>query len=89
MPEAGIGEYYLHGDLHEMAAAYLYHLVRNHPFTDGNTRTAALAAFVFLKMNGWTLKVSNSAFEEMVVKAAQGNVGKDLIAGFFRKDARS
>ena len=40
MPAAGFGEQYLHGDLFEMAAAYLFHLVQNHPFVDGNKNLA-------------------------------------------------
>ncbi|MFN9372019.1 MAG: Fic family protein [Planctomycetaceae bacterium] len=35
-PQAGFGGQYLHADVDEMAAAYLYHLVMNHPFVDGN-----------------------------------------------------
>ena len=41
MPMAGFGDQYLHADLFEMAAAYLYHIVCNHPFVDGNKRTGA------------------------------------------------
>ena len=37
-PEAGFGDQYLHTDVFEMASAYLYHLVMNHPFVDGNKR---------------------------------------------------
>jgi len=43
MPAAGSGENYLHTDIYEMAAAYLYHIVRNHPFTDGNKRASVVA----------------------------------------------
>lgn len=88
MPEAGFGDQYLHADLCEMAAAYLYHIVQNHPFIDGNKRTGTMAAFVFLKVNGLTLDADESAFEEIVLKAAQGQIGKDVIAEFFRKYAR-
>ena len=47
MPESGFGRQYLHlhTDLYEMAAAYLYHLVQNHPFMDGNKPVGAMAAF--------------------------------------------
>src|SRR5476651_2345346 len=41
-PESGFGDQYLHKDLYEMAAAYLFHLVKNHAFHDGNKRIAAL-----------------------------------------------
>ena len=39
MPKAGFGNQYLHAGLFEMGAAYLYHIVQNHPFIDGNKRT--------------------------------------------------
>lgn len=43
MAQASFGGHYLHNNLHEMAAAYLYHIVQNHPFLDGNKRTGAAA----------------------------------------------
>lgn len=85
MPEAGFGSHYLHADLFEMAAAYLYHIVQNHPFIDGNKRTGAMAAFVFLKLNGLTLDADESAFESLVLKTAQGQIDKSAIAEFFPK----
>ena len=89
MPEAGVGDQYLHAGLVEMAAAYLYHIVQNHPFIDGNKRTGAMAAFVFLKLNSFTLEADESAFETLVLRAAQGQVGKDAIADFFRENTKS
>ncbi|MCK4659796.1 MAG: type II toxin-antitoxin system death-on-curing family toxin [Phycisphaerae bacterium] len=50
MPQASIGGEFLHHDLFEMAAAYLFHIVQNHPFVDGNKRTGAAVALVFLDM---------------------------------------
>ncbi len=50
--ESGFGDQYFHKDLYEMAAAYLFHLVKNHAFHDGNKRIAALTAAVFLEVNG-------------------------------------
>ena len=89
MPEAGVGDQYLHVDLFQMAAAYLYHIVQNHSFIDGNKRTGAMAAFVFLKLNGFTLVADESVFETLVLQVAQGQVGKDAIADFFRENAKS
>lgn len=88
MPEAGFGDQYLHTDLFEMAAAYLYHIVQNHPFIDGNKRTGAMAVFVFLKLNGFTLEAAESIFEEIVLKTAQGQIDKPAIAEFIRKHSR-
>ena len=50
--QATMGGEYLHADLFEMPAAYLFHIVKNHPFADGNKRTGAVAALVFLELNG-------------------------------------
>jgi len=47
-PEASFGGQYLHADIFEMAAAYLYHLVMNHPFVDGNKRVGLEASLIFL-----------------------------------------
>jgi death on curing protein len=88
MPEAGFGGQYLHAGTCEMAAAYLYHIVQNHPFIDGNKRTGAMAAFVFLKLNDVTLVADESVFETLVVQVAQGQVGKDAIAEFFRDNSK-
>ena len=43
MPQASFGGEFLHEDLFEKAAAYLFHIVQNHPFMDGNKRTGAAA----------------------------------------------
>lgn len=88
MPQAGAMGQFFHDDLFEMAAACLYHIVRNHPFIDGNKRTAAMAAFTFLKLNGFTLEAPTRAFEGLVQAAAAGKIDKATIARFFRKHAR-
>ncbi len=85
MPEAGFRDQYLHADLFEMAAAYLYHIIQNHPFIDGNKRTGTMAAFVFLNLNGMTLDTDESIFEPLVWKAAQRQIDEPAIAEFFRK----
>jgi death on curing protein len=54
-PESGFADEYFHKDLQEMAAAYLFHWVKNHAFHDGNKRIAALVAAVFLEINDLTL----------------------------------
>jgi len=88
MPQAGFGEQYLHADVFEMAAAYLFHIVRNHPFVDGNKRTGAMAAFTFLKLNQVTLNAGELKFERLVRAAAEGKLGKEKIAEFFRNNSK-
>jgi death-on-curing protein len=51
-PQVTIGGYSHFADLAEVAAAYLFFLCRNHPFLDGNKRTALGACLVFLRLNG-------------------------------------
>ena len=86
IPAAYFGGDYLHIDVYEMAAAYLFHIVRDHPFIDGNKRTGAVASVVFLIMNGIELYADETAFEKMVLAVAEGKSNKSTIAQFFRNN---
>ena len=88
MPQASFGGQFLHADLYEMGAAYLFHIVQNHPFVDENKRVGAMAAFTLLKLNGLTLSSPETEFERVVLAVAQGKLGKAAIAEFLRKHAR-
>ena len=88
MPQASFGGALLHKDLFEMAAAYLYHITQNHPFLDGNKRTGAATAIVFLAMNDVDLEADEDALVELTLAVAKGHAGKQQIAGCFRKMAR-
>ena len=87
VPQASFGGHFLHADLFEMAAAYLFHIVQNHPFLDGNKRVGAAAALVFLEMNGVEVKITNEAVVETVLATAQGKRGKAALAEFLRRHA--
>ena len=87
MPQASFGGEYLHKDLFEMAAAYLYHIVQNHPFLDGNKRTGAATAIIFLAINGVEVEADEEGLVELTLAVAQGNAGKQEIAEYFRKSA--
>ncbi len=84
-PQAGTISGYLHGDLSDMASAYVYHIVRNHPFVDGNKRTGALAAVVFLALNGTGLDAPLGDFEKLVRGVAAGTVPRARVAEFLRE----
>ena len=84
MPQQRFGGVYLHPDLPAMAAAYLYHLCSNHPFLDGNKRIGAIAAYVFLDLNGWELRAAEDAFEELVMAVAAGEMPKESVIDWFR-----
>jgi len=88
MPAAGIGGDYFHKDIYEMAAAYLFHIVRNHPFVDGNKRTGAVASVIFLQMNGMELEADEDSLMGVVLSTAEGINDKSSIAQFFRNYAK-
>jgi death on curing protein len=84
MPATTFGGQYLHTDLCEMAAAYLFHIVQNHPFIDGNKRAGAMAADVFLALNDVRSTAGEDKYAEMVLSVAQGNTSKSAVAEFLR-----
>jgi death-on-curing protein len=72
MPQMAYGGEYLHADVFEMAAACLYHIVQNHPFLDGNKRTGAATAIVFLAMNGVQIEADEDGLVEVTLSVACG-----------------
>jgi death on curing protein len=88
MPVASFGGEYLHADVYVMAAAYLFHIIRNHPFLDGNKRTGVGSALVFLILNGVELSADEDKLEKMVISVAEGKIDKSEIAQFFRENSR-
>jgi len=85
MPQASFGGEPLHKDLFEMAAAYLYHIVQNHPFIDGNKRTGAAAAIIFLDLNGIEIEPDEDGLVNLTLRVASSQAGKQEIAEFFRR----
>lgn len=83
-PQATFGGEHLHKDLCEMAAAYMFHIVQNHPFLDGNKRTGAVAALVFLDINGTEIDAPKGALYDLTIAVATGQADKARIAEFFR-----
>jgi len=77
MPQAGFGEQFLHEDIPTMAAAYLYHLMQNHPFVDGNKRVAMLACLTFLDINGYECELAEDEWILFILGNAQGGLDKD------------
>jgi death on curing protein len=84
VPAAGVRGQFLHTDLFEMAAAYLFHIIQNHPFVDGNKRVGAVAAYVFLALNDMRLTASQSSYADLVLAVARGETPKSDVAAFFR-----
>ena len=86
MPPAAFGGRFVHADLCEMAAAYLFHLVQNHPFVDGNKQVGAVVADVFLALNKIRLTAGQDAYFDLVLSVASGETAKSTVAEFFREN---
>ena len=71
-------------DLMELAAAYLYGLVKNHAFIDGNKRIAIVAAAVFLMENGWEIDADEGQLYAFVLSVAAGDIDEEGATRFFR-----
>ena len=72
-------------DLCALAAAYAYGIARNHPFTDGNKRTAWVFARLFLMLNGQSLSFTPRMAIDVVLALAAGELGEDELADWFRQ----
>ncbi len=71
-------------EVHDLAAAYLYGILRNHPFIDGNKRTGILVAAVFLAKHGYALTADNGLVYQFVMDVAAGAVEEAEAARWFR-----
>ncbi len=72
----------------ELASAYAWGLLRNHPFVDGNKRIAAAAMVVFLDLNGWELACSEADETTMVLRAAAGDITEAAFSVWVQRSAR-
>jgi death-on-curing protein len=65
-------------------AALMHGIIKNHPFVDGNKRTAITASSIFLLRNGYKLETSNEELEQFTLKVASKDVSIEEIAGWLR-----
>lgn len=86
-PQATFDGAPLHADMWEMAAAYGFHLIRNHAFVDGNKRIAAVAMGTFLEVNGAPLRVDEVELYETMIALAEGRLTKPELAVWLRAQA--
>jgi death on curing protein len=71
-------------DATALAAAYAFGIARNHPFVDGNKRTAAVVSETFLVLNGHALDASDAELVVAVLALAAGELSEDELADWFR-----
>lgn len=83
-PRATFGGEFLHEDLFQMAAAYLFHVVKNHPFVDGNKRVGLAVAMAFLDRNGHPIEKPDESLYDLTIAVAEGRLDKPAIAQTLR-----
>ncbi len=81
-PRTVLFEQEMYPSVYQKAAAYLYHLVCNHPFYDANKRTGYAATLVFLEVNNVKTTFKKEDLENLVIAVAQGKETKESILKF-------
>ncbi|MEK7163999.1 MAG: type II toxin-antitoxin system death-on-curing family toxin [Patescibacteria group bacterium] len=74
----------LYPDIFLKAGALMQSIVKNHPFVDGNKRTAFICTYSFLKINGVNIKISEKEIVDFAVSVANSNLSVDEIADFWK-----
>ena len=77
-PYASFSNRFLHTNIYEMAAAYAFHICQNHPFIDGNKRTALASALVFLELNGVGISDPEERLYNVMMSLAAGKLSNLL-----------
>jgi death-on-curing protein len=86
VPQQQFAGEFLHPTIPSMAAAYAFHIARNHPFLDGNKRAAFSAMVAFLTLNGWRFDADPVDAERMIVGLASGIVDKESLHSWVLKN---
>ena len=76
-------------DLEEVGAAYLFYLCKNHPFVDGNKRTALGAGLVFLRLNGVQLVPDSDEWAKLTFAVADSSLDREETTRWFRRLVKS
>ena len=84
-PQSTFGGKSPYADLVEVAAAYLFYICGNHPFLDGNKRTAMMAAIVFLRLNGLEPLPDSENWEQLMLDVAASKLDRDATTRRLRK----
>ncbi len=83
-PKASMFGEDMYPTIYNKAAAYLYHIVQNHPFNDGNKRTGFGVVYLFLRVNKVAILFDDESFENLIVEVAKGMKTKEDISHFLQ-----
>ncbi len=87
-PQASFGGEYICKDIFEMAATYGFHICQNHPFYDGNKRTALIAIYTFLYVNGYRLNANKKGLYAVIIALSKGELDKKEFALYLESNSR-
>ncbi|GHV84272.1 death-on-curing protein [Spirochaetia bacterium] len=85
IPQASFDGKYLHETIPSMSAAYAFHICQNHPFIDGNKRTALASSLVFLDINGFEFNCNENKLYNEITNVAKGEIKKEELIKFYEK----
>lgn len=88
-PQSSFGGEFTHEGLFAIAAAYLFHIVSNPPFVDGNKRAGMLSALVFLDLNGISVDHPSDALYKLMMGVAESRIDKAAVAAELERIAKS
>ena len=84
-PQSSFGGKSPYVDIVDVAAAYLFYICCNHPFLDGNKRTAMMSAIVFLRLNGIEPLSDSESWEQLMLDVAASKIDRDATMRRLRK----
>lgn len=74
--------------IHNLTASYFFHIIKNHPFVDGNKRAGLFAALHFLNINNFDIDVEYDVLYELALDTAASRINKEEIAHFFKENIK-
>lgn len=84
-PKITVGGKFVHKTLFDKAAAYGFHVCKNHPFVDGNKRVAFVLMDIFLQKNGWEVTSNEEEAYSMMISLASGKLSKAQLSKWLKK----
>jgi death-on-curing protein len=83
-PKVTVGRKFVHKSVFDKAAAYGFHLCKNHPFIDGNKRVAFVLMDLFLQRNGWEIAANEEDAYSLMIDLSSGNVSKTELSSWLK-----
>jgi len=84
-PKMTVGGKFVHKSLFDKAAAYGFHVCKNHPFVDGNKRVAFVLMDIFLQKNGWEITSNEEEAYSMMISLASGKLSKAQLSKWLKE----